>query len=169
MPVPQRTGRVVASVRPERRMLVLLGTGFTDMFLPDLRTGDMCYGGRDLLWVVSGSGFGHSAAVTLEGWSTEPGLCDGPWEERAETGMFLSEGSLYISGMFERRLSEPVAVAERGACRARVYARGRREIDRIARAVPDPEDMPPDVERFLIQVWPHEGPGRRRGGSPGAR
>jgi hypothetical protein len=150
-----RADHVQASLRPERRIIILLGTGFTDGFQPDFRSDRLCYGGKDMLYILSGSSCVHTASVRLEGWTGEPERLDYPWEERAETEMELTRGEMYVSGMAEFPVSRSISVGSPGACRVRVHALGRQLIDHLDRVVrPDPEDIPADIVKFLIQVWP---------------
>jgi hypothetical protein len=139
------TGTVEGRVHPDRNMVLVIGTGFLDMFLPDFTQNRRCYGGEDLLYVMSDGRTGHDEHVVLEAWDGPPGPVEA--EISDTTRITLTRPGIYVSRMTESAASPVLELPEAGAYAVRVIVGGRPQpASPVAGARP--------VEHVRVQLWP---------------
>lgn len=144
--------RVRGQVIPERRMIHVLGTGTGERFVPDFREDRLCYAEAEWLFLMSVSGWGHEAVVTLESWDAEPPT-DPAAEATETTRMRLGEGRVYVSRNGEAAVSPVLTAGRPGPFGVRVDVYGRAELT-AADEDPDRPDWIIGVERFVVRFWP---------------
>ncbi|MBB5084003.1 hypothetical protein [Nonomuraea endophytica] len=149
---PVLLGVTETSLPPDNCMIIVVGVRYDEMIKVDFRNRRMCYGGLDMLYLMSETEFLHDSHVRLEAWTSEPPPTKG-WEEEEHTRIRLTEGRMYVSGMMEFAASPEIPTGAPGHYHVQVYASGRHEARRLA-FDPEVEEIPPDVERFLVRVWP---------------
>ncbi|WP_127509380.1 hypothetical protein [Actinoplanes solisilvae] len=144
-----RNGTVEATLRPDRNMVLVIGTGFDELFLPDFAAGRLCYGGPDVLYLMSDGGLGHDMHVVLEAWDAEPSPA--PGELTDSTVVSLARPGIYVSRLTESAASPVLDLPEPGDYVARVSVTGRRALPAV-RAAASGDRRP--VEHVLVQLWP---------------
>lgn len=135
-------------------MIMVFGVGAEDTFVPEFEAGRFCYGGPDLLYLVSASPWLHEARVVLEAWDAQPPP-DAEAELTETTEVSLRQGRLYVSMMGEFPVSPELPVGPGGRYRVRVDVHGRAELRRRD-SDPDRPDILHCIEQFFVRFWPAE-------------
>lgn len=148
----QLLGSVQGQVAPERRIIEVLGTGGGERFIPDYTQRRLCYAADDWLYLMSVSGWGHEAVVTLEAWDGEP-PADPAAEASESVRVRLSEGGVYVSRNGEAAVSPVLEAGPGGEYAVRVDVSGRAALQQ-ADDDPDRPDWIYGVERFTVRFWP---------------
>ena len=148
----QLLGSVRGQVAPERRLIEVLGTGGADRFIPDLTEDHVCYADDDWLYLMSVSGWGHEAVVTLQAWDGEP-TAEPDAEVTESTRMRLTEGRVYVSRNGEAAVSPVLDAGPPGEFAVRVDVAGRAALQE-ADDDPDRPDWIYGMEQFTVHFWP---------------
>lgn len=143
-----RSAMVEAQLLPDRNMVLVIGVGFDELFLPDFTAGRLCYGGPDVLYLMSDGGLGHDVHVMLEAWDAEPEPAAGDLTDSAV--LTLTRPGIYVSRLTESAASPVLELPAPGVYLARVSVSGRRALP-AARAAAT--DGPRPTERVLVQLW----------------
>ncbi|MGD9486064.1 hypothetical protein WDH52_22930 [Streptomyces sp. TRM70308] len=94
------------------------------------------------------AGHTHTAAVTVEHWSSEPGPDERQvWDERAECVFDSASGQVAV---WSDGRDEEFALQGPGRWQVRAHCAGRAEVERVCRE----EGSAYGVERYLLQFWP---------------
>ncbi|SIM49931.1 hypothetical protein [Micromonospora cremea] len=147
----QLTGMATGRVKPDHRLISILGTGYTDSFAPEFTRDRFCYADRDIVYLTSISQH-HRAMVTLEAWDDAPAVRRA--DEAFETvELELTTGQVYVCSMMETRVSPVLTVGPPGAYVARAEVSGRAELrERLAHM--DMSERLDDIEQFRVRFWP---------------
>jgi hypothetical protein len=141
-------------VIPDHGLITVLGSGFDDFGDPNFTQNQLCYGGKDLLYLTSAANRTHKAAVVLEAWDQPAPMDDCPaWEVHHDVQVSLSTGEVFLSAMDERPISPTLRAGPPGMYHVHVDAAGRTEI-RGPWSDPEFDAIPVGVERFRVRLWP---------------
>jgi hypothetical protein len=149
--VAQLTGTATGRVKPDHRLISILGTGYADSFVPEFTRDRFCYADRDIIYLTSISQH-HRASVTLEAW--DDALAVRRAGEAIETvELELTTGQVYVCSMMETRVSPVLTVGPPGVYVARAEVFGRHELrERLAHM--DMSESLDDIEQFRVRFWP---------------
>jgi hypothetical protein len=144
------TGTVEAWVYPERNMVLVIGTGFRDMFLPDFTENRLCYGGNDLLYLMSDGRTDHDEHVVLESWDGPPDPAEAEFTDT--THITLTQPGVYVSRMAETAASAILHLPKSGVYLAEVTVTGRHARAGHPLVVQAAGQRP--VEYLRVRFWP---------------
>ncbi|MEV0897207.1 hypothetical protein [Actinoplanes sp. NPDC049802] len=126
---------VTGEVRPERRLILVLGGSGGGTLAPDFSRRRLCYAGPDELYLISSNERSHPAIVSLEAWDGEPS--SSPDADATDvTEMELRDGTAVLTFLGERVCSPVLTVGPPGRYGVRV------------------EVTDGDPERLRVGFWP---------------
>ena len=144
--------KVEARLSPANGVVILLGTGFRETFLPDFHQRRLSYPGPDIVYVTSANGSAHEDDVTVEAWDGPPPP-DGDADLSETTELHLSEGQVYVSRQMRSAASPVLSAGPAGRFGMRVDVFGRTALAAHYAATSD-QDGPGLAERVRVRLWP---------------
>lgn len=149
-------GSIQATVMPDHCLIMIIGGGFDEFGHPEPGPLPLCWAGKDQIQLFSEIASGHQAYVQVEAWDNPAPDSDG-WEAHGTAELHSISGTICISVMDERPLTDYLRLGPPGRYTVEVHATGRRRLRALYGQPAWYEDTPTGIERFRVRLWPVPG------------